>query len=133
LLDVGVDFGGVSVGADTASIGVGIPRESIALEDADDILCGHRLVGDLVKGCRDDQTAQAKLLNDMELLIHGAFDVKRIGVSPERITARLSFSRKDVAVNDIADLSNTAGRLRIAEVGELPGDDDNDEGQAEEG
>ena len=54
-LDIGVSFGGVSIGSDTASIGVKLPREVVPLTRADEVFVGHRLTGEIIRGRAGDQ------------------------------------------------------------------------------
>lgn len=121
VLDVLVQFGGVSIGQATARLGVRIDRGSIELPQADDCFCGRRLTGEVILGQRDDMPGQTKMF-DADHTVSGVFDVKRIGVDPDTISTGLVFNLADVDIAELAKFSKGAGRLVIFEVSELPDD-----------
>lgn len=132
VLDVPVEFGGVSIGDATARIGVRIDRSVMNINAADDIFCGHRLTGRVLLGGTDDQPGQTKFVDDIDHQVDGTFDVKRIGVNAKQITTGLTFSLADVDIQELAKFSKGSGRLVVHDVGELPDDaaDDDEDGMS---
>lgn len=131
VIDVPVDFGGVSIGDRTARLGIKISRQSLSLEAADSAFCGHRLTGQVVLGRNGDSPGQGVLF-DMETALHGTFDVKRLGCDADQISTGLTYSLADIDVAELAKFSKGVGRLVVNEIGELPedepGSDDEDSG-----
>lgn len=125
-LSVLVQFGGVSISQETAKVGVSIERSTLDLLDADQYLCGKRLVGKIILGRRDDADGQAKLIEDTDFEVGGAFDVKRFGVSPTKLSAGLTFALASIDVRELARFAKGAGRMVVDEIQELP-DDEEDE------
>lgn len=132
VLDIPVQFGGVSIGEATARLGVKIDRSVCSINAADDIFCGHRLNGRVVLGGSDDQPGQTRFL-DTDDYVDGVFDVKRFGANSKEISTGLTFSLRDVDVAELAKFSKGSGRLIVNNVGELPEDSkaDDDEGSEE--
>jgi len=128
ILDVPVSFGGVSIGQDTARVGIKIERGNLALDRADECFCGKRLTGKIILGRRDDAKGQGKLIEDTDYEVAGAFDVKRIGVSPAQISTGLTFALASVDVGDLSHFAKGQGRMVVENVAELP---DGEEGKEE--
>lgn len=138
-----VEFGGVSIGDKTARIGIKVSREGITLEAADEAFCDRRLTGKLVLGKGDD--AQGKIVDDLEHECAGSFDIKGYRVSSTSITAALTFSKKEIKLDEVALFAKGTGMLVVDNVGEIPeeekgtdeheededDDEDDDEGSAE--
>lgn len=120
VLDVPVEFGGVSIGENTARLGIRMDRSVMNLLAADEAFCGHRLNGSIVLGGSDDARGQGKLLDDMDETVTGTFDVKRIGVNSKSITTGLTFSLADIDIGTLARFSKGSGRLIVNGVSELP-------------
>jgi hypothetical protein len=136
VLDLPVEFGGVSIGDSTARLGVRFDRTVLDLIKADEVFCGHRLTGSVILGGKDDQSGQTKFVEDLSHQVAGTFDVKRIGVNQTEIVTGLTFSLADLDVAELAKFSKGSGRLLVNEVGELPddsGDDDSNEREDEPG
>lgn len=128
VLDIPVEFGGVSIGRTTARLGIGFNRSACSLEEADNAFCGHRLNGRVVLDGKGDSPGQKKFVEVHEVI--GVFDVKRIGVNATSITTCLTFSLGDVDIQELAKLSKGSGRLVINDVAEIPDDapdEDDDE------
>jgi len=126
---IAVRFGGVSIGENTARIGIKIDREDIELSEAEEILCGRRLTGS-VKTAKTNEDPTQKPLNgmgDTQHEIKSVFDVKRIGVSPKDISAGLTFALSEIPMEELAHFSKRAGWLTVDAVAELEVDDDDDE------
>jgi hypothetical protein len=119
ILNVAAKFGGVSIGQETARIGVTFDRSGLNLEDADAVLCGHRLNGRVQLGNGTDPN-QGKLIADVDVEITGAFDAKKLSVSPQFISTGLTFALADIDVSELARFSKGNGRLIVEHVAEIP-------------
>lgn len=119
-LEVAVAFGGVSIGNTTARLGVKIQRDFLNVVAADEIFTGKRLAVIVQLGAAD---ADQRKLFDVELEVAGSVDVKRIGVSPETITAGLTFNLKTLDIATLARFSLGVGRLKVFDVQTIPADD----------
>lgn len=119
VLDIPVEFGGVSIGQTTCRLGLKISRTVLNLVAADEAFCGHRLTGKVILGQRDDQAGQEKMF-DSDFEVNGSFDVKRIGVSADGISTGLTFSLADINVAELAKFSKGAGKLVVYGISELP-------------
>ena len=135
VLDIPVDFGGVSIGESTARLGLRINREQLNIMAADEIFCGHRLACKLTLGKRDE--SQGELVADLFETLSGQADVKRLGLSADTISTGLTFSLADIDVATLAKFSKGCGRLLVETVAEIPMDSpantDGDDGNEDDG
>jgi hypothetical protein len=136
VLDLPVEFGGVSIGDATARLGVRFDRSAIDLLKADEVFCGHRLTGRVILGGKDEQSGQQKLIKDLAHQVEGVFDCKRLSINSTEIATGLTFSLGNLDIAELARFSKGSGRLLVKEVGEIPDDapshDDDDDGRADE-
>jgi hypothetical protein len=120
----GVTFGNVNVGVNAASVPIKIDRGVINLNMAEQLFCGHRLIGRIVLGTLDEANntseTQTKLIDDVDHEVSGAFDVKRFSCSKKQIGITASFSLEDIEIGDLAKFANGSGRLIVSEIGEIP-------------
>lgn len=128
-----VEYGNVSIGEDTASIGIRIPRKIMNIMAADGMFCGRRLLGSIVVHAGDEDPDQ-KHLGDVRVAetIRGSFDVKRFGVSPKYITARLAFAISEIEVGDLAKFSKQTGSLIVEQsigLDHVPTPEDDEESE----
>lgn len=129
VIDIPVEFGGVSIGGSTTRIGVRINRDDLNINAADDVFCGHRLTGRVELGNGDESPGQTRFVDQTELL-EGIFDCKRIGFDAGHISTGLTFNKKDIDMDLISRFAKGSGRLVITDVGEIPEDaEDDDEDQ----
>ena len=129
-LEVAVAFGGVSIGDTTARLGVKIQRDFLNVVDADEVFTGKRLTVIVQLGAAD---ADQRKLFDVELEVAGSVDVKRIGVTPETISAGLTFNLKTLDIATLARFSKGVGRLKVFDVAAIPDDAPADEHADEKG
>jgi hypothetical protein len=122
VLDVGVKFGKVSIGDETASLPAQMDRERMNLIAADGYFTGKRLVGRIVVGGEDDTAGQGQM--DFGDSITGAFDVKKMQVSRKNISINLAFAIASIDVGALAHFAKKGGRLIIDEVGDIPLDEE---------
>jgi hypothetical protein len=126
-LDIPVSFGGVSIGDQTARIGVKISRECLNIDAADEALCGKRLVGKVVLGHNGDSAGQGKLFDGADHEISGAFDVKRFSVGPKEITAGLTFSLGSIDLSELGHFAKQSGRMLVESILAIPDDAANED------
>lgn len=120
ILDVPVEFGGVSFGDETARLGLRIARPFMYIDAADELLCGRRLSCRVVTCPNGDDPNQKYLVDGVGASVEAVADVKRFGVSPKAISANLTFSLGEIDVRELASFSKKTGRLIVLGVGVLP-------------
>lgn len=120
VLDAPVQFGGVSIGDNTARLGVRFARDVLNLDAADELLCNHRLTGSAILGRNGDAHNQQLLVDDADHRVDGTFDVKGFRCTMDVIATGLTFSLADIDVAELAKLSKGEGRLLIESIGEIP-------------
>lgn len=118
-LNVPVSFGGVSLGQETARIGIKIDRKNLTLAKADKAFSGRRLIGRIVLGHEDESPDQTQMF-DSDYCVEGAFDVKRYGVNSVFYATGLTFGLADVDIEELSHFSKGTGRLIVDEIAELP-------------
>jgi hypothetical protein len=120
VLNLSVEFSGVSVGKETASIGIKMSRDSLSLDRADEIFVGHRLQGTIQRGDGDKTQRMVPGMDPDQ--VTGTFDATRIGVNSDVITSRLKYSLEDIDITALAPLANKSGRIIIEGVEGIPSD-----------
>lgn len=130
--DLPVEFGGVSIGQQTAKLSIKINREFLNIVAADDALCGRRVTGKVAFGRSGDTPGQMLLLEEMDEVIEATFDIHRFGVTPDHFTSGLTFKLKEIDIGQLARFSKGSGRLVLDEVEEIPRDAVDDSEDAEE-
>lgn len=130
VLDIDVQFGNVSIGAENARLGVKIDRGNMDLDSADEMLCGKRLTGRIEVCPPGEQQGQQALpgMKDERPHLDGTFDVKRFGVGASEISAGLTFSLGAIDVSELARFAKKNGRLIVTEAQYLPDDGEDDDG-----
>ena len=118
VLDVPVEFGGLSIGDVTARIGVRIDREQMNIIAADECFTGKRLSVVVSLGSSDPE--QKELFKGRSFEVTGSVDVKRLGVTASQFSAGLTFNLESIDVATIAKFSKGKGRLKVFEVATLP-------------
>lgn len=124
ICDLPVNFGGVSIGKETARLSVKIDRQQTGMSpnEADDLFCGHRLNCKVVQRSNDDDPNQTTMVADLYEEVEGHADVKRMGVSASHIGIGLTWSLADVDVKTLALFSKAAGHLVVFAVATIPED-----------
>lgn len=118
-INIGVDFKGVSFGAKTARIGVGISRDRMALDRADELFCDRRLTGTIIMGHSNDDPAQLNLL-DVAHSVSGVFDVKGFSAKADTLDIGLTFGRLEVDPGELSLFASKEGRLIVTAAEEIP-------------
>lgn len=127
IIDIGVQFGGVSIGDTTARLGVKVDRAVLSIADAAEHFIERRLTLSVAIGGEADQAGQRTFWDMTEFEISAVADSKRIGVGGESIAFGLTFAINDVDVATLAKLSKGSGRLKLERVAEIPHDAAGDE------
>ncbi len=122
VLDLPVEFGGVSIGETTARLGMKIKKEVLNIIQAEEAFCGRRLSGVIKLGGAADSPGQTTMF-DTELVVDGTFDIHRFGVGPEAYTTGATFKLKEIDIGDLARFSKGAGRLVVANIAAIPTDE----------
>jgi hypothetical protein len=125
-LDLPVSYSGVSIGKQTARMGITVARDELNVIAASETLCNRRLNGRVLLG--DDEGA----LFEKSLEVKGVFDVKGFRCTSDVIGAGLTFQLNDVDVATLAKFSKGSGRLVVDEVLPIPGDANHDDEFEEE-
>lgn len=120
-LDLSVAFKGLSIGLETARLGVTITRSQLPLMLADEKLNGRRLVATIESYPSGEQPGQKHLLESPELAKIGtAFDVKGLNVKHDTIGFGLTCNLKEVDVSQLSLFAQRTGRLCIVETAPIP-------------
>lgn len=122
VLDLPVEFGGVSIGETTARLGMKIKKEVLNIIQAEEAFCGRRLSGVIKLGGADDSPGQTTMF-ETELVVDGTFDIHRFGVGPENYTTSATFKLNEIDIGELARFSKGAGRLVVANIAEIPTDE----------
>lgn len=125
-----VAFSNVSIGDETARIGVKIDRANLSIESADEILCGKRCEVKIELGTQDDASGQQYIEGTVEA-IEATVDIKRYSVSPKAISAGLTFALSEVEPRALAPYAKGKGRLLVTKIEDIPEDDEESEGDEE--
>lgn len=124
-----VKFKNVNIGDTTGSVGISVDRQHLSIEKAEEVLCGHRLVGRAVR-LQDGEHQDQQRFDAPHHQIAGAFDVKKFSVSPKTIDATLAFALNDIEISELGFLAKQSGRVlvddiqAIAKVAELEDDEE---------
>jgi len=120
LLDAPCQFGGVSIGDQTARLGITIPRSSLAIDHADEYFSGRRLSCRVALGRVDESPEQMKLIDDCDFVVTSVCDVKGFRVTSDNVSFGLTFNLKETDIQTLAKFSKGSGRFSIEDVGEIP-------------
>lgn len=123
LLDVAVSFGGVSIGDATARVGFSIEKESMTIDEAEEILCGKRLDGRLVALPAGDDVDQQLLPGADPGTKHelkGTFDVKGYRSTTKAISTGAVFLLTAIDIELLGHFAKRSGRLIVTDASEMP-------------
>lgn len=126
--EIRVEFGNVSIGDQTARLGVKIARESLSLADGDRIFCGRRIWGKVILG-EPGNPDQQRLpgMEDAQHEIEGAFDTKQLGVKPNDYSVGLTFNIQSIDISELAKFAKKSGVLQVVSVKDLDHEDSMDD------
>lgn len=119
VIDIPVTFCGVSIGDETARIGLKLDRSLMTLESADRLLCNRRIIGRLVLGHCDDAAGQT-VLDDVDHVVDGAFDTKGFSVKTKTFATGATFQRNELDTAEFSLFAKQSGRFIVDEVTDIP-------------
>lgn len=123
-----VTYSNVSIGDETARVGVSINRANLTPGQADKTVCAKRLtIGLLARTAgQAGQESLPGLEADHEL--EGVADVMGFGVTAKKISFGLTFKLGSIDVSVFAKFAKREGFLTIFGMEEIPDDEGNEEG-----
>lgn len=122
-LELLVSFANVNIGDASASVQVAIDRHSFSVEQADEILCGHRVVGTIIGRPAGNNSEQPNMpLDGMEgdITLTTSFDIKSFRVNRKKIGCGLVVNLADIDVKMFCQFAKRNGKFIIQEVKDLP-------------
>lgn len=119
-LDIPVQFGGVSLGDETANITLVIDRTKLNLKRAEHFFCGSRLEVTLAADPNADKDSedQNKFWDDVDT-INAVVDSKSLRITPKRFGVGLTFQLTEIDVAEIAHLAKHVGRIKCTRTGAM--------------
>jgi|GEM_PF-5887383 len=129
VLQAPVNFGGVSIGDETARIGFKINREHMNLSKADDCLCGRRLTGRIVVTPNGEDPNQQPLpgMEEIHHEVATVFDVKRFSTTRKQISGSAVMQLSAVDVSELGHFAKKQGVLVADIVGDLEDSESDDD------
>jgi len=121
-----VDFGGVSIGQETARIGVEIDRAKMTLQDADKFLSGSRLKVHLLATPKGECKGQ-KHFEDMTETIEGEIDCKSFSVTADKFRTGFKFAAAALNLLTFVGFRKRPGKAFIEWIGAASDHDDDDD------
>lgn len=119
-------FGNLNVGDKTCRLGVRVDRSRLTLTKANEYLCGRRLTIKLMVEAGSGETPAIPALSSSLDLV-GTFDCKSFGVTTKSLTFGLTGSIPDLDLEILTKFAKRDGHLSIAEVADLPEDEQGDD------
>lgn len=126
VLDLPVAFSNVTIGDETARVGITIDRKDLPLGKADQNLCGRRLTGRIIARLGGSSAGPAGSDQqslpgaDDDPVVEGTFDVKSFNVKKKVITAGLTFSLDNLDVAELGRFAKRNGKFTVTAVDSLP-------------
>lgn len=112
-VNVGVKFGGISLGDMTATLGVVVDRERLKLAQADRLLCQKLVDVKIQIGGSDDGSEQKEFIE--RPAIEASCETKKLSTSAKAVGTGLIFSTNEVDLDDLIDFRKQTGRLVVYE------------------
>lgn len=132
VIDLPVQFGGVSLGKKNARLGFSVDRSVLGLVRADELFVDRRLTVRIVLGREDDAGGQELAFGE-DFEHRGVFDVKGFRVGAEAYTGLgLVAMVKDFDLEALRRFRAAAGRLVVENVEWIPEDEKDDEPDGDE-
>lgn len=120
-IEIPVEFGGFSCPGDSASIGIRIPKTVADYAAMEKTFCGKRLKAILSPA---DPQQQLPGLEEGPGEVHGIFESKGWASKPKHFAATLNVKCEGTIADQLLHYANVKGKLRILEVGSIPGKTD---------
>ena len=118
--DIAVAYGNVSIGDETARIGVSISRGQMSLAAMDKNFCGKRLTGTILARSTGGAEQQSLPGADSDLTITAVFDVKSFSVKRKSFGTGLTFALSGIDASTLAGFAKREGMLRIDQIDDIP-------------
>lgn len=131
ILEVPCEFGGMSAGKETVSIGLTVARANLSLETADELFVNKRLTMKLIQRKKSDDPKQTVM---PELHLNGTFDTSSLSAKLNTLGTRLTGKLKTeggvggVDASDLVKFANREGFVHIEGAADIP---DGEAGAAE--
>ena len=122
-LDVGVDWGNLSIGKKTARLGFKIDKGKIKRGQVDAYFIDSRLIVTLILDdtAKDDTEGQKKLV-DTEVKVNAVADVKGYSTNLTGYSGGLTFSKEDANLNKLMEFIGRGGRMIAKRSGDAGGE-----------
>ncbi len=123
-LDVGCKFGQLSIGVNTANLGIVIAKGRMERNKPDQFFLDARLsvVLELDPLSADDQPGQDTFIEPEET-VEAVVDVKGYSVNSKQFGLGLTFSREDVDLIKLIKFAQRSGRIKATRTGDAGSDD----------
>ena len=126
ILEVNVQFGGVSFGDQTARLGISFDEDLFSSKSAEEFLVGSRLKIVAVPGSQDSTSFRQKELVESGKRLESEVDCKGYSRGMHGFKAGLTFNVSSVDESILVHLRKKAGRLSMERIGSCGHDDDED-------
>lgn len=115
-----VKFGNASIGDEVGSMSISISRQDLSLAKADKILCGRRIVGEIIARASGNPESNGLPGMESDAKLSGTFDTNSISVKRKKLSCKLSFSLDDATGDEVKLIACRGGVLNVFEVSEVP-------------
>lgn len=113
-----VQCGNVSIGDKTVGIGISFSRDSMPIQQADNILCGRRIEVSLKRGnASPDQKTSPE---DAQAKIDGTVEVKSFRATTKNFHLTACFTLEDVEPERLHEFAKRECTLTIRKSGDIP-------------
>jgi len=116
-----VAFGGVSIGEATAKVSFAAERPGFTPEDAEQFLCGKRLMGRLVVTSVDVSVDQQQLPGiEVNHEIAATFDCKGYRATPKKITSGAVLNLDSINIESLGHFAKKSGFVIVESAEDAP-------------
>lgn len=117
-MELTCDFGGLSLGAENASLSVIVAKEAETIAKMDKMFCGSRLEVTLGYDTEAPEDPKQKKLVDAVVKLDSVVDCKRLGSTPAQYSLTLAFAIEDVDMPTLTRFHHQKqGRLIAKRIG----------------
>jgi hypothetical protein len=120
-VELPVAYGNVSIGDKSARLGVTVSAGNLTPNQANKLLVGRRLTGQVLARLGNGQPGQGSIPGlEKDPKLAGVFDVKSVGMTPKSYTFGLTFSLDKLDVEMLSHFAKREGILTVKDVEDLP-------------
>lgn len=119
LLELGVVYGNLSVGDETARLAVSVERKRLKLTEADRFLCSKRITASITSTAGNDNPDQPSLMDVGEEIV-AVWDTHSFGVNLKRISFGLTCKIGSIDITKLTHFAKRAGVVKILDIGDIP-------------